>query len=437
MKLEATILRGRWVAMLTTGAALGAACSSTTGATDGGALPDVTAPRDLAVMDAPRDAVTEDFPDGRFIPDTMLADVSDDRPDALPTAPMCTAQPAAVECFTREALEQMLRFPGGGDIGDGGRPIDAGYAANGCLHREFASNSCCNQAQSAPWVDGDRCCYWFCPGACCGRGFTVDGRARVADAVARADWRDASPEGALDAVTARALAASWRRDALMEHASIASFARATLSLLALGAPPEILADTQRAALDEVDHARRSFSLVSRYAGAPEGPGALEMQGALGAVDHASFAVDTLREGCVGETLAAWVAAAQAARATDPMAREALAVIAADETRHAELAWRTVAWCVRAGGERVRRAVSDAVRAMADGGAMPGPFEDVPAGVSAAAWSAHGRLDAATAARVTREAWGALVAPCLRALVVDDGAARSASDGSAGAKDAVV
>jgi len=435
VKLDATLLRKRWIAMVTAGAAMSAACSSTVGVTDAGAQPDVVAPQDRPTVDAT--VMDADFPDGRFIPDAVMADVPEDRGDVLPAAPTCRFQPAAMECFSRAQLEQMLRSPQGGDTGDGGAGIDAGYAANGCLLPQFAMNGCCNPAQSEPWAVGDQCCYWFCPGACCGRGFTVDGRARVADPVSRGDWRDPLPEGALDPRTAQALADSWRRDALLEHASIASFARATLTLLSLGAPPELLAETQRAALDEVDHARRSFSLVSRYAGVPEGPGPLEMEGALGGADIASFAVDTLRGGCVGETLAAWVAAAQAAQATDPLVRESLEVIAADETRHAELAWRTVAWCVRAGGAPVRRAVSDAVRALGDGGAVPGPFEDVPAGADAAAWRAHGRLDAVTTARVTREGWSALVAPCLAALSMDEGAARSASDGSAGAKDAVI
>jgi hypothetical protein len=47
------------------------------------------------------------------------------------------------------------------------------------------------------------------------------------------------------------LAAQWAADGAAEHASIASFARATLQLMALGAPAGLLADTQRAAADEV------------------------------------------------------------------------------------------------------------------------------------------------------------------------------------------
>ena len=321
-----------------------------------------------------------------------------------------------MECFTRAALEQMLRFPGGGPATDAGLPIDAGYAPNGCMLPSFAQNSCCNTAQSGPWVDGDRCCYWFCAGACCGRPFTVAGRARVAEAVADGSWLVPCEPVRLDDVTRAALAAVWRADALMEHASVASFARATLAMMAAGAPADLLADTQRAAVDEVDHARRCFTLASRYGGAAEGAGPLDLRGALDAMDLPAFAVATLREGCVGETLAAWTAAAQRERATDPVVREALTAIAADETRHAELAWRTVAWCLRVGGPRVRAALDVAARGLADGSAANGPFSDPPAGVDAGAWAAHGRLDAATQASLAREAWHALVAPCLAALL---------------------
>jgi hypothetical protein len=47
------------------------------------------------------------------------------------------------------------------------------------------------------------------------------------------------------------LAAQWATDGAAEHASIASFARVTLQLMALGAPAGLLADTQRGAADEV------------------------------------------------------------------------------------------------------------------------------------------------------------------------------------------
>ncbi len=60
-----------------------------------------------------------------------------------------------------------------------------------------------------------------------------------------------------------ALADRWTRDATYEHASIASFARVTLDLLALGAPAALVSGAQRAGLDEVEHAR-----IARFERAP-------------------------------------------------------------------------------------------------------------------------------------------------------------------------
>jgi hypothetical protein len=67
---------------------------------------------------------------------------------------------------------------------------------------------------------------------------------------------------------------------------------------------------------------------------------------------------TIREGCVGETIAAAEAAEAALCATDPEIRALWQKIAEDETRHAELAWRFVRWALATGSVELR----DAVRA---------------------------------------------------------------------------
>jgi hypothetical protein len=178
--------------------------------------------------------------------------------------------------------------------------------------------------------------------------------------------------------------------ALDEHASVAAFARATLQLMSLGAPPALLARVQQAALDEIDHARRSFALASRFAGEARGPSALpDALAVIPKVDLAALAVDTLREGCLGESVAADLAAAALADARDPEVRATLAVIARDERAHAALAWDVVAWCVEAGGEDVRRALAEALRAMPTPPQRPG---------AAATLRDYGVPDAATQGR---------------------------------------
>ncbi|MFZ5897429.1 MAG: hypothetical protein ACOY0T_40625 [Myxococcota bacterium] len=69
-----------------------------------------------------------------------------------------------------------------------------------------------------------------------------------------------------------ALSDEWARAACFEHASIASFNRFSLELLALGAPGDLVERANRAALDEVRHARLCFALASVYAGDDFGPG---------------------------------------------------------------------------------------------------------------------------------------------------------------------
>ena len=61
-----------------------------------------------------------------------------------------------------------------------------------------------------------------------------------------------------DSVQAR----KWLAAALAEHASVASFSKFALELLAVGAPASLLQRAHQAALDEIRHAQLSFDVVS-------------------------------------------------------------------------------------------------------------------------------------------------------------------------------
>jgi len=83
-------------------------------------------------------------------------------------------------------------------------------------------------------------------------------------------------------------------------------------------------------------------------------------------------------------------------------------IAEDETRHAELAWAIVAWCVRAGGPALHAALGralDAARASAPASAQP-DGQDL--------WI-HGVVPAPDLADLRRAVIADVVAPCLAAL----------------------
>jgi hypothetical protein len=233
---------------------------------------------------------------------------------------------------------------------------DSGYHPRRSI-RFSAENTAAARAKTA-----NACCYtWVipCPG---GRAFRdATGTASVARTVERNDWTlaigglalaDLAPDARI------ALAAHWTREAAFEHASIASFAQLTLDLLSVGAPPDLLEATQRATLDEIEHARITFALATAYAGAPVGPAALSaLPGASRTL--AAIARSTFMDACVGESVASATLADASRRASDPVLRDLLATMAEDEERHAELAWRIVAWTLRSSDSQVARALADA------------------------------------------------------------------------------
>lgn len=245
--------------------------------------------------------------------------------------------------------------PAGCSTGDDCESGECGISAayDGC---DFTVRTACRTADDMCRTDefcrdmaaGDSCEYtngWGCQfQPVCGRPLTVDGAARTATAADRGDWR-APIEPALTGLSddeRRALARWWAGIAGLEHASVASFARTTMQLLALGAPADLLAETQAAAADEVRHARLAYGLASAYAGRPLGPSALQLDDVdlqLAAVDVVMALVD---EGCVGETLGAAEAGFIAA-ADDPAVSAVGTTLVADEGRHAQLAWRTLKW----------------------------------------------------------------------------------------------
>jgi hypothetical protein len=240
-----------------------------------------------------------------------------------------------------------------------------------------------------------------------GRPFVVDDEVRTAAVVGRDDWCEAIAVEAVPAATRARLAEAWARDGAYEHASVASFARFVLELLAVGAPPELVLAGQAALADEVRHARACFGLASAYAGTPVGPGPLAVEGSLaGPCDLAALAGATAVEGCINETIAALVASTAAELADDPAVRSRLTAIAADERRHAALAWRTVAWALGRGDAAVREAVARAFACA--------PTVDDDAGEDGL--EAHGRLSRRARVAVARVAWRDIIAPQAAALL---------------------
>ncbi len=170
----------------------------------------------------------------------------------------------------------------------------------------------------------------------------------VASLVEREDWiasevEPASPAGRRsDGEDLR-----WARAGLDEHASVGSFAVHLLELVSLGAPAELVLEVQRAMADEVRHAALCFGLARRSTGIARGPGPLAITSAMlvRCGDARAIALALFEQGCVNETLAACEASVGAQTCDDPQGRAVLETLAADERRHAALAWKTLRWLI--------------------------------------------------------------------------------------------
>jgi hypothetical protein len=234
-----------------------------------------------------------------------------------------------------------------------------------------------------------------------GRPLRISGRAIAGRARRRrTPWSDGvhpelegtSPE------LRRALAAEWLEDARMEHSAIAAFARLATDLIAVGAPPELIEASARAAADEVRHARACFALASAYAGEPLGPDAMpEARSAPPRTERAllrELLHDSVVDGCIGERAAAITAERCAIEASDPAIRDVLATIAREESEHASLADAIVAWTrTELGGE------ADAIIA----GAIEEAAEAPLATASDLDLMSHGRPSRALLATARRDA----------------------------------
>ena len=218
----------------------------------------------------------------------------------------------------------------------------------------------------------------------------------------------AQTASALAPVLREQLAREWTRAAQFEHASIASFGRFAFELLALGAPPQLVADAHRAALDEIRHAQLCFGIASAYAGKSLGPGPLPVDASvLRTIDLHTAVRAAVMEGCVGETLAAIEAQHSCALTQVAAVRSALGSIAREEAEHAGLAYRFVSWAVSAHPDTIRSTVRSAFNLASEH--LRG-IETPRSDPNARALEAHGRLCARERHVLRLRALDQLIAP---------------------------
>jgi hypothetical protein len=233
---------------------------------------------------------------------------------------------------------------------------------------------------------------------------------------------DVAPSvAALDSPSRAALAEHWSDNGLMEHASVAAFARFTLELLALGAPASLVQAAQRALGDEIAHAELCFGLATAYAGRTVQPGPLPVQGALDSMSPADIVHRAIVEACIGETIAAAEAVEAREHASDPAVRAVLGRIAEDEARHAELGFKFLSWVLENAApedrERVCRLAADLAELE-----LERPIDEREG--SAPELLAHGALTGALRREVRRAAIADVILPVVRALQQRDHRQRS-------------
>lgn len=255
------------------------------------------------------------------------------------------------------------------------------------------------------------------PSCMIGRPFLVMGQDRRAPIAERRDWSEATDHSLrqwLSAEQSARLGEHYSTIGQMEHAAVAAFARLLLELIGHGAPADLIERVIAAQHDEMRHAKLAFGLASELLERDVGPDRLDLSDTRLGASLEELAYNTVIEGCVGETIAALEAAEAEARALHPTIRDRFAEIAEDESRHAQLSWRVVAWLIGRGGSGVRAAVA---QAFDDAASQPEPVRrTLPQD------EAYGALCHTTAAELRWQAWNDVIQPCRERLLDTSGCA---------------
>lgn len=178
--------------------------------------------------------------------------------------------------------------------------------------------------------------------------------------------------------------------AALEAASVHAFAMLRDELRAHGAPRDLVDRAESARRDEIRHTRVMSALAKRFGGQVARPRVQRRP--LRSLD--ALALDNAAEGCVRETFGALVGAFQAQASRDAGVREAMAPIARDETRHAELSWAIDDWARSRLARGARAMVGEARRE-----ALHGLLRDAERAPEAALARVAGLPDAAAKRRL--------------------------------------
>lgn len=175
-----------------------------------------------------------------------------------------------------------------------------------------------------------------------GRPFRIKGTPVVSKVSNSSKWigRDIKICVDLDLESRRALEAVWLDSASKEHASVPAFSKLSLQLIAIGAPPELIAKVFTAASQEVTHAKLCFSVAASVSGRPWSPNAMPqvLEVKSGSESLERLILECFVDGCLMEALSAAHARASSELAEEADVKHVFSVIAKDESFHAELSW---------------------------------------------------------------------------------------------------
>lgn len=277
---------------------------------------------------------------------------------------------------------------------DASKAVYKGLSADRMMRGTFQS---WRTAQTRKTAKGQAlCCYhWF--DYCAGRPLDQGERTRAGRL---SDDRLTSCDA-----QARARALAYWQDADDEYDSVAAFARASLELFALGAPAGLIEASQRASLDELEHARLCRDL-SQELYPHTWPQREPVFAAPREPSLERFILDTFREGCVGESIASLRATRMAKKSSHEKEKAVLERIADEEAEHAALAFRIVAWGLSQGGaELVQQLQSQAQTLRAEiHSAARGPDAE------------ESRLSPQELRACAGDAWEGVIAPMLARLL---------------------
>lgn len=144
------------------------------------------------------------------------------------------------------------------------------------------------------------------------------------------------------------LCADWLDNARDEYESVPAFLQLAAELAVLGAPLDLIRRARVAAMEELEHTQICLAV----AGGPERASDLPVprisrrKALTGREGFQRMALESWFDGCLGEGLAARLAADESRSHTVAGVRKAQARIARDEHNHAELAWDILRWCLR-------------------------------------------------------------------------------------------